>query len=325
MRKICIRSILLKLIFAVGIATAQPTPRPVDGDAALLFVADTQTPMWLESLVLKTDDNETARAAVFTAMAAEREAAAVFHLGDITGLGSSSSAWREMDTEFAKLRAARLPLYPIFGNHDYMLFAGKGKSNFLSAFPWCEPSWYQARVGAVAVLLLNSNFSRLSKEELARQQRWYESTLIALDADPSVTVVIVGAHHAPYTNSKVVSPDAEVRRRFVPAYIASRKAGLFISGHAHACEHFRMRGKDFLVSGGGGGLLQPLHTGEKQLYRDLFPIQSPRRWFHYTRCSIEGGRLVVRIRMPDRKLRSFATPYVFNVPLYSAGPVERRE
>jgi hypothetical protein len=51
---------------------------------------------------------------------------------------------------------------------------------------------------------------------------------------------------------------------------------LFLSGHCHGFEHYKIGGKDFMVIGGGGGLHQPLKQGEGCLpdlasdYKPLF-------------------------------------------------------
>ena len=61
------------------------------------------------------------------------------------------------------------------------------------------------------------------------------------------------AHHPPFTNSPIVRGEESVRETFLPSFLGSSKTVAFVSGHAHGLEHFRRDGKEFLVSGGGGG------------------------------------------------------------------------
>jgi hypothetical protein len=147
----------------------------------------------------------------------------------------------------------------------------------------------------------------LSDEEISAQQRWYEHKLRELDENPAVHYVIVGTHHSPFTNSSVVEPSYEVQRYFVPAFLKSSKARLFISGHAHSFEHFRKGSKDFIVCGGGGGLLHPFLNGSKARYKDLYTEQS--RTFHYVTIGVQQDSMVVRVRMLNNDYKSFREVY----------------
>lgn len=259
------------------------SPRSVAGPSSMIFVGDTQGPIWFETLRLAADDNERVPWAIFRAIARDASCAAVFHLGDLTALGSYATYWETFDEDAEPLRSAGIPLYPAAGNHEYMPFAWAGREHLVRRFPVLAASWYEQRIGSVAVLVLNSNFHHLSTKEGDAQRRWYEKTLQALDADSAVTVVIVTCHHPPYTNSTIVGPDEEVQRSFVPAYVRSKKALAFISGHAHTFEHFRIDGKDFIVSGGGGGLLHPLLRGSDARWPDRYTHERERSFFHYLR------------------------------------------
>ena len=155
--------------------------------------------------------------------------------------------------------------------------------------------WYERRVGSAAIVVLNSNFSHFSEDEQRTQQDWYEQTLQSLDRDTTVSVVLVGCHHPPYSNSKVISPSGKVRQLFVLPFMKSPKARLFLSGHSHAFEHFRVDGKDFLVIGGAGGLLHPLQRGSERRESDLFDWPCERRFFHYIRCTFGPDALNVQV------------------------------
>jgi hypothetical protein len=130
----------------------------------------------------------------------------------------------------------------------------------------------------VAVILLNSNFGKLTEVENEAQVLWYRQTLKDLDKDPSIEYIITGCHHSPFTNSKIVGCSKDVEQKFVQPFLASSKSRLFLSGHSHNFEQYQVKGKDFLVIGGGGGLHQPLKTGA-DILSDVASDYKPE--FHY--------------------------------------------
>jgi hypothetical protein len=150
---------------------------------------------------------------------------------------------------------------------------------------------------SLGVLLLNSNISVLTAEEQAKQLWWYQETLRELDKDSTVGIVVVACHHSPYTNSTIVSPSGDVQETFVPPFLQSAKTRIFLSGHAHASEHFRISTKDFLVIGGGGGLQHPLLTGPESRWQDLFPQKTEKRMFHYLEGIITSTSATFTVRM----------------------------
>lgn len=124
-----------------------------------------------------------------------------------------------------------------------------------------------------------------------RQLQWLEHTLGQLEADASVRLVVLAAHHPPYSNSELTG-DQEVSMPFVDLMAQHSKAKLFLAGHSHTYEHFVEDGRHFVVSGGGGGPRVTLLAGEEQNHADLFEGPSPRP-FHYLRLS--AGRRALRI------------------------------
>ena len=264
---------------------------------SVLFISDSQEPLWVETLRLREDHNEAAAQKLFVAMSKETTATALFHLGDITGMGMLPGYWRSFDT----LRTLiPFPIYPVFGNHEYFFIASLGKEQTLKRFPFLEPSWYLKRTGNIAVVLLNSNFSQLSDDEITAQQTWYTNTLNALENDSTVRAIIVGCHHSPFTNSTIVESNPDVQRRFAAPFKQYSKTKLFISGHAHTYEHFISDGKDFLVIGGGGGLLHPLKDSTESQWTDLAPKKSEKKFFHYIYCELQENSIVIRVKMLNK-------------------------
>lgn len=275
--------------------------------SVIAFVSDTQRPMMIEKLWLKSDNNVKAAKALFEAVKMEENLSALFHLGDITAMGFWPWEWNNVSGELSPLWNQGTPVYPAMGNHEYFLFPSLGKNQFFKHFPYIKSSWYVRQIGETAVIILNSNISHLSGEEIFTQQKWYEHKLRELDENPSVRYIIAATHHSPFTNSTVVEPSKDVERMFVPAFLKTAKCKLFISGHAHTFEHFRKNGKDFLVIGGGGGLLQPILTGGDARYKDLYA--GNKRSFHYVTIGVHNDSMVVRVKMINKDYRSFSEVY----------------
>ena len=152
--------------------------------------------------------------------------------------------------------------------------------------------------------MLNSNFGYPDEGQITSQQSWYMQTLDSCENDPNVKVIIVGCHHPPFTNSKIVSPDEDVRKNFLPQFVATPKAKLFLSGHSHAFEHFYEYGKDFMVIGGGGGLQHPLRSRDDTLSTDLFQGGEKRR-FHYLSIVLSENEMIMQVHMIKNDFSGF--------------------
>ena len=248
----------------------------------LVFVSDTQSPIWFEKIYMEYNENELTTQRIFSSILKEPHLTAVIHAGDITAYGSSRDKWERVLPFLDSLRARSIPFIAAKGNHDYMFSSEQGMENFRKYVPGSPSDFSLSKFGPVAVILLNSNFSKLDDSTMQRQNEWYASTLSQCDADTTIRFVCCVNHHSPFTNSAIVSGSEEVQKNFLPAFYHSTKARLFVTGHAHRFEHFRNRGKDFLVIGGGGGLLHARRTSE--LLPDLSTAGDDGWFFHYVRC-----------------------------------------
>ncbi len=233
--------------------------------------------MGVEKAFLTANQNEKATQLIFSDLVSQKPKS-LFILGDVVMLGYKEKKWKKMDNYLAACREGGIPVTALLGNHDVMTRARKGERTFQERFPLHVKTGYYQVVDSVAILLLNSNFTKLSSSDILKQKEWLLKTLAQFDADPAILDVIVTCHHAPFTNSKIVGSSMPVQINFVPAYIQSVKSRLFITGHAHAFEHFRKEGKDFLTIGGGGGIHQPLNTKPDRI-EDLAGDYKP--MFHY--------------------------------------------
>ena len=204
-------------------------------------------------------------------------------LGDLVFRGSSTADWKEFDEICRPLTRARVPVFPILGNHEYWISGGAALSHYFSRFPHLEGRhWYMLRYEALALLGVDSNERRLSPRAWQKQMRWYRDRLEACDADASVRGALALVHHPPYTNSTVTRDERHVQRHFVPPFLNARKTLAVLSGHVHSYERYSREGKAFLVTGGGGGPRVRLATsGRRRRHPDDLFAGPPIRFFHF--------------------------------------------
>lgn len=262
---------------------------PAPNNHIIAFAADTQAPMFVETILLRRHNNRKATELLF-ADVLQRHPAAFFLLGDLVNLGYSSRQWKPIDKYVDALRKNNIPVHAILGNHEVMGRPREGMRKFQQRFPNHQPTGYVVCTNRVAIVLVNSNFSTLSVNEEVTQTLWYKNMLETLDEDHGIDFIITGCHHSPFTNSRIVKPSREVEGKFVPPFLQSRKSALFLSGHCHAYEHYKVEGKDFLVIGGGGGLKQPLRQGIGTL-ADIASDYKP--LFHYITVEVAQDTLQV--------------------------------
>jgi len=196
-----------------------------------------------------------------------REPAFVVHLGDLTTRGSSKKHWQQFDDLHKELRGKNVPYFPILGNHEFYGNDEKALDHYFGRFPHLEKKrWYSFTWKNIGLILLDSNFSALTKEQIETQAWWYLGELERFEQDKSINYVFVCCHEPPFTKSRVVAPNEKSKMYFT-------------------YERFQIEGKFFDVSGGGGG---PRHRvtidPEKRPYNNLFP-GSELRFFHL--CEIE--------------------------------------
>lgn len=280
----------------------------------IAFASDTQAPLWVEDILVKSRNNRTATKMIFKDII-QRHPLSLFLLGDVVSLGTSNRAWKELDTTLAMIRSNGIKIYAALGNHEVMgigKMGKKGQQKFQSYFPEHIHTGFAQIIDSVAVILLNSNFGSLSKVENNVQVDWYKDALKKLDKDPAVQYIITGCHHPPYSNSEVVGSSKAVQQKFVPLFMRSKKASLFLSGHSHAFEHFKKEGKVFLVIGGGGGLHQPLNKGTGDL-TDHSPGYKP--LFHYLTVRRERDQLLVSSYKLKDDYKAFVSGLSININL----------
>jgi hypothetical protein len=195
-----------------------------------------------------------------------------------------------MDKYLTNCRATGTKVFALLGNHEVLGNVKLGIENFQQRFTEHVKTGYVEIEDSVAVVLLNSNHIKLSTEEIITQNNWYANELKRLDTCSKIKFIIVSCHHSPFSNSKIVGSSKWVQDNFVPAFIQSKKCKLFLSGHAHVFEYFKMHGKDFMVIGGGGGLHHPLNKKQNALKTEM-PNYNP--MFHYLTVELINQHLKI--------------------------------
>ncbi len=247
----------------------------------ILVVGDIQPTSFVERVFLGREDSGDAPDKLLRAMADE-DPRFVILLGDLVFDGESCRDWARADRLLAPLRETHAGFLLAPGNHDWQGRDSICEKQLRARFARLkEAPWGVTRVGDLAFVQLESNQDVLG-DRWQVQVRFLEEQLDALDRDPSVRGVFVITHHPPFTNSTVTSDETHVEEAFVGPFLASDKTLAFLSGHAHAYEHFEKDDKTFLVSGGGGGPRVTLLEGDEARHTDLFDGPSPRP-FHYLR------------------------------------------
>ncbi|MBI4951208.1 MAG: metallophosphoesterase [Myxococcales bacterium] len=264
----------------LGACTPLPPPARYAGElppyregGRFAVLGDTQRTSALE---FWRESNDRERALVMQSLAEARPAFLVV-TGDLVFDGSSPGQWADFDAAAAPVRAAGIPVFPAFGNHEY--WGGAAVEPLLfTRFPHLSwRHWYALEYGPVRLVVLDSNVDELTARGWQQQLDWYAAALARFDADPAVRGVVVLLHHPPYTNSTVTGDEEHVARALVPPFVRAQKTLAMVSGHVHAYEHFRRGPKTFLVNGGGGGPRVTLATGDARRHPDdRYDAPSPR-------------------------------------------------
>jgi len=218
---------------------------------------------------------------------------ALILLGDQVFSGSSSDDWRFFDRIMFPVLKARIPTFPIFGNHEYIGEDAVAYRNMASRFRITRATWYSMVMDSIGFVMLNTNFDEFSRDTAIKELRWFKTHMRKLGENPAVRCIIVCGHHPPFTNSTIVQDNHILQTYFIPIFERNPKSRLWLSGHSHAYEHFRHNKVHYVVSGGGGGPRHLLYL-EKNLRRhdDLYPGPTIRP-FHYLSIQRDQDELCV--------------------------------
>ncbi len=305
-RRAFLASLAVSAVSVRSIASAlrSPTPEPrpccwVDGlePKRIAIVGDVQRTSIAEVSFMGRKQNDPEREAVLRAIAGDRPDM-VLMLGDQVVEGDDDNEWSYFDRIMSPINDAGIPVRSILGNHDYGRRVGRCMHNCNARFPYQSgtPNASLVRLGGVGLVTVNSNYDRLSVEEIAEQAQSYTSWLTELDSDETIKSIIVASHHPPYTNSDIGPNDEMIRDIAIP-FAKSRKTRLYLSGHVHSYERFVANDKTFVISGGGGGPRRSVDISDKRPYtNDAYRIGRFRP-FHYIMLTVSESSLDAEVMM----------------------------
>lgn len=305
-RRAFIGSLAVSALSVRSIASALrdslPAPRPchwVDGitPKRIVIVGDVQRTSIAEISFMGRKQNDAEREAVLRAIAAEGPEM-VLMLGDQVVEGDDENEWNYFDRIMSPINDASIPVRSILGNHDYGRRVRRCMENCNARFPHQSgtPNASLVRLGEVALVTINSNYDRLTPEEISLQSLSYTSWLDELDADTSIRSIIVASHHPPYTNSDIGANSAMINDIAIP-FTKSRKGRLYLSGHVHSYERFVSEDKTFVVSGGGGGPRRTVDISAKRPYTNDAYRTGRLRPFHYIMLTVGESSLDAEVKM----------------------------
>ncbi len=306
-------------VLALGLTACAPLPPAVPFSGTLppfatgahfVVVGDLQRTSLLE---FWREQNDPERERVVAAIAADGPAFLAV-TGDMVFDGSSGSQWAAFDALTTPLRAAGIPVFAAFGNHEYW-GGGKGDAPFFARFPHLQGKhWFSVAWGPLRLVVLDSNAGHLGDRLWQEQKAWYQGTLEGLDRDPEVRSVLVLLHHPAMTNSTVTGDEGEVVRDLLPAFLAAKKTTAMMSGHVHSYERFGIGDKTLIVSGGGGGPRALLSTGKDRRHPgDLYGGPALRD-FNFVRMTVVEKGIEVLVRGLPKGGTVFATIDRFFLP-----------
>lgn len=157
----------------------------------------------------------------------------VIHTGDITELGFME--------EFAQYKQAidttGIKFYHVMGNHD-VRWANNGFKNYTSVF---GDAWQSFDFGDFHFILLNSSMllEHYGHFSLA-QLNWLKSDLAKIGTEKPI---IIAAHHPLMSSQRYVDNEYEFMK-----IIRNYNVTLYLCGHVHRNEHYRLNGVDFLMT-----------------------------------------------------------------------------
>ena len=260
---------------------------PVFSSSPIAVVGDLQRTSVYEELIGR-EQNDTEREKIIAAIADENPAELII-LGDMIFDGSDNREWIKFDSLISPINKKNIPIFPVVGNHEYWGNNSTAMRNLVKQFDVLSSShWYTDVYDSLALIFLDSNESDLTERGWKLEHDWLIKMVSKFDTTSAIKGIIMFDHHPPFTNSLVTSDELNVQNNFLPAFYGSNKSLLFISGHAHTYEHFNIKGKNFIVSGGGGGPRVNLKIG-KDAHEDLFKGDSPRPFNYLLIKKVEDG------------------------------------
>ncbi|MBL4634294.1 MAG: metallophosphoesterase family protein [Kofleriaceae bacterium] len=181
--------------------------------------------------------------------------------GDLVLRGSDEADWQRFFA-VAQPLLARLPFYPVAGNHDRGSSGDEARRMKEIFVMWPGPTnrpagghWHSFEQSGVHFVMLDSNHYRNS-DQLA----WLEKDLKSA-RKRGVRAIFAAVHAGPYSRG-LHRGNSYAEEHYAPLL---RKYGVSIlfSGHDHLYQRGEVAGLPYMVSGGGGAPLYSVRCGIK--------------------------------------------------------------
>lgn len=259
--------------------------------------------------------NDAERSAIIEAVAHD-EPDMLLLLGDQVEDGDDPSDWAYFDRVMSPIAECGIPTWAILGNHDYGSLGPpeadqQWRRNFLRRFPHQSITpLVEIPLDDYVLLVVDSNLPAMTGYGIDLMVAEYRKRLVELDERSDVRGVIVAMHHPPVTNGGYgfglsFGPGGmidQLKPLFARPFVNARKTTLFLSGHVHSYQRFiPTEGKQFIVSGGGGGPRHRIDIGPGRRFHDDADVfrTVAERPFHYLMLDLRDDRICMQARMLD--------------------------
>jgi 3',5'-cyclic AMP phosphodiesterase CpdA len=310
MRKLCLCAVLMALlVWAQGFNAERPAlartepawhsntefaPAPgIEDSFTFAVVGDSREGSFFEGLRY-TIVNRTRE--LIIDKIAESNPTFVVNTGDLVKKSAENKDWQEFEKLNQVLEDRKIPYYPVLGNHEYRGRETEAIADYFDHFPALNKQlWYTLTYANSGLIMLDSNFDKLSKEEIVRQNQWLGDTLRKYQDDRNISFVFVFFHHPPFTNSMHHKPDKQAQNNFVPLLDKFSKVKFVFNGHVHSYERFRINGINYVVTGGGGAPLVALRPAGQSRYKDEYDTTGEKpRGTHF--CLVTAGKDYIELK-----------------------------
>ena len=235
--------------------TLKPFPCNPSEAFSFAFISDTQ----------KNPEKHNKMAKLLLERIKDRPIGFIINGGDIVQDGSVEEKW----TSFldASLPYSQLfPIVPILGNHDYWGYDRADKADdidskftptlfnkYLGLEEDNKHGYYSLDYPQFKLIVLNSNFPKLSEKIIKEQMEWTKKEL--QKSKEKQQAVIISFHHSPFTSNVFYYGPVAIafRNKWIPLFEKSGVVKLILNGHSHLYERSLKDGIMYVVAGPFGG------------------------------------------------------------------------
>lgn len=182
--------------------------------------------------------------------------------------GVKDPRWQSEFEEMYDKKVLDMPFYAALGNHDYEDTKYLTQLEYSRIHPdgrWKMPAkWYRLNLPEkdpiVTVLVLDSNYAKLTDDEWKTETAWFQQQLERKD---NAGWTIATAHHPLFTSGqhgdtkKIIADWGPILKK--------DKLDFYMCGHDHDLQHIEMPGwpTTFLLAGGGGAKIRPMKRNDR--------------------------------------------------------------